>query len=389
MSDLDQTQSKLDSLDEQLRRLREERKEAIEGNMGFSFGYDPAVAAIEQQMKLIQSQINSLIERRDQFLPAKSVYVPAPISPIQAKSASDINSYQKKLLEDLDALDSKIALLARELALLDSKLQSYRPNFRLDRHIVDDPLIAIRLQKQEALRQFVSFKNDKRFTFAVADLQQEVDQCRIFASTVLANLLEVKPALESECAKKRAKFELEQERCREQERLEQEKIAQEERERKERLLRGKTEQASHYDGSTLAISYNEATKEVGMIQYYVGEGVNGNVLRQRAMHLSRRCALSRDAIPSHTSVATSASNPSSGNATAGAIIGGIFGLFGGPLVAIAGATVGGMIGAAADGDANTTSRLKAEADKSLMIEREKWVKLIQEIDSMISKLPAV
>ncbi len=66
MHQSDSNQTALDILQDQLSQLLKERKEALNGNMAFSFGYDPAVVAIEQQINVVQSQINLKLENHQQ-----------------------------------------------------------------------------------------------------------------------------------------------------------------------------------------------------------------------------------------------------------------------------------------------------------------------------------
>ena len=94
------------ALEQEVKLLREERKDAIQGNMGFSFGYDPAVAHLDQQISIAQSRINSkreLIDQSQQHHVAKQ-----PVSAIQATFASDITPSQRNVLEALNILGQQL-----------------------------------------------------------------------------------------------------------------------------------------------------------------------------------------------------------------------------------------------------------------------------------------
>lgn len=59
-----QDQAEIEKLRQELNCLLAERNENLNGNMAFSFGYDPSVSAIEQRMNLVQARINILLDRQ-------------------------------------------------------------------------------------------------------------------------------------------------------------------------------------------------------------------------------------------------------------------------------------------------------------------------------------
>ncbi len=63
-----QVQTELDTLRDELASLLADRKENLNGNMAFSFGYDPSVAAVEQQISLVQARVNILLDRRNSYV---------------------------------------------------------------------------------------------------------------------------------------------------------------------------------------------------------------------------------------------------------------------------------------------------------------------------------
>lgn len=140
--------------------------------------------------------------------------------------------------------------------------------------------------------------------------------------------------------------------------------------------------ATQYERTTNSITFDDAVSEMGAIKHYIGEEASSQIIRERAIYLRSRCDASRTAVP----VSNTASTASSGDgAKVGAIVGGILGLFGGPFIAIAFATLGSVVGdTIASSNSSTTTNTSSNQTNP---EREKWTKLIQEIDEIIKRFP--
>ena len=64
----------------------------------------------------------------------------------------------------------------------------------------------------------------------------------------------------------------------------------------ERTLRELTQQASQYDRRQSVIAYQEAVTEKEAIDHYLSLGVNGSIVRERALHLRQRCECSKNVV---------------------------------------------------------------------------------------------
>lgn len=136
--------------------------------------------------------------------------------------------------------------------------------------------------------------------------------------------------------------------------------------------------AARYERSLDAIEYKRAKLQLESIRHYIKEDAEISILRERIAHLHSRCEKSYSATLPGT-----ASQPTQDYAGAktGAVIGGLLGLAGGPLVAIAFAGLGSIFG-----DLVAPDTKSSQSSSKQTLEQQNWALLIKEINEIVQTL---
>ena len=182
-----QIKADIASLEKQLKELRAERKDAIQGNMAFSFGYDPAVAAIEREMALIQVRINAKLDSLEELQPPQAILpIDRIITPTQQKKFNTqlLGPDLRRAMETLDLLEQELKKCGRLC----------KEVFRSE----DVRLKKLQQRFEEAQHKFIQLKNDKRYSLHVTILQDDIDLCYASILSISTEVITLLPLLESE-----------------------------------------------------------------------------------------------------------------------------------------------------------------------------------------------
>lgn len=336
-----QDEIKLGLLQEQLKQLLAERRDNLNGNMAFSFGYDPAVAAIEQQISVVQARINSILDG------------------ITSQSEGSKNSHKVVIYDEeceeythfevgdvVSSNSGNYYTVNREAALgpvLEKCQVGQTISLGLVVSVNDCPLLskheheAAKLKYEEEAQRLVKWAAEKRAEqLILAEELEQQQRKKLHAEN------EAKAKLQQE-AKKRLH-------------LEQEQRQQEERKRQQELERQLSEARN---APCIALSEAESRlQEIGT-RYQTGSADKSATINELSV-LQIRCQKSLAAASSHQ-------RDSSGT---GAIIGGLIGFIGGPIGAMIGAGIGAALGST-DQEAS---------------EKDSWSRPMRDIEAFLKKL---
>jgi hypothetical protein len=136
--------------------------------------------------------------------------------------------------------------------------------------------------------------------------------------------------------------------------------------------------ADRYERSLDAIEYKSAKLHLESIRHYIKEDADIDILCERIAHLHSRCEKS---YPTTLPDTTLQPTQDYTGAKTGAVIGGLLGLAGGPLVAIAFASLGSVLG-----DLVAPNTKSSQSSSKQTPEQQKWASLIKEISEVVQTL---
>ncbi len=324
----------LGSLQEQLKQLVAERRDNLNGNMAFSFGYDPTVAAIEQQINVVQARINSIFDR------------------VTSQSEGSKNSHKVVIYDEeceeythfevgdiVSSNSGNYYAVNREAALgpiLEKCQVGQTISLGLVVSVDDSPL----LPKHEHEAAKLKYAEAKELVRLAAE--------RHARQLILAEELE---------RQQRQKLHAENEaKARRQRHIEQEQRRQKEKKHQQEIERQLSEARE-----VPYITIDEAKSRLQEIRtkYHTGNADKSATIHDLSV-LQIRCQKSFAAASSHQS-------DSSG---AGAIIGGLIGFIGGPIGAMIGAGIGAALG--------STGKEASEKDS--------WGRPMRNLEAFLEKL---